>query len=76
MMLGVLVYCYARGTSSDRGIERFTHENFAVRLLTEDTHPVHDSICALLVKIQSFSRAAFTKCSKWRRASKCCAWAM
>ncbi len=45
MMLGLLIYCYATGTFSSRRIETQTYENIAVRFLTGDTHPDHDSIC-------------------------------
>ena len=45
MMLGLLIYCYATGTFSSRRIETLTFENVAVRFLTADTHPDHDSIC-------------------------------
>lgn len=45
MMLGLLIYSYATGTFSSRKIENLTYENLAVRFLTGDTHPDHDSIC-------------------------------
>jgi len=45
MMLGLLIYCYATGTFASRRIETLTFENVAVRFLTGDTHPDHDSIC-------------------------------
>ena len=45
MMLGLLIYSYATGTFANRRIETLTHENVAVRFLTGDTHPDHDSIC-------------------------------
>ena len=45
MMLGLLIYCYATGTFSSRRIETLTYENVAVRYLSADTHPDHDSIC-------------------------------
>lgn len=45
MMLALLIYCYATGTFSSRRIETLTYENVAVRYLTADTHPDHDSIC-------------------------------
>ena len=44
MMLSLLVYCYANGIFSSRRIERATHRDIAVRYLTADTHPDHDTI--------------------------------
>ena len=46
MMLGLLIYSYATGCFGSRRIEQSTFENIAVRLLTADTHPDHDTICA------------------------------
>jgi len=45
MMLGLLIYCYANGIFSSRRIERATYRDVAVRYLTGDTHPDHDTIC-------------------------------
>ena len=45
MMLGLLIYCYATGTFSSRAIERATYTDVAVRFLSGDTHPDHDTIC-------------------------------
>ena len=45
MMLGLLIYSYATGTFGSRRIEQSTHDNVAVRFLTADTHPDHDTIC-------------------------------
>jgi transposase len=45
MMLALLVYCYANGIFSSRRIERATYRDVAVRYLTADTHPDHDTIC-------------------------------
>ncbi len=45
MMLSLLVYCYANGIFSSRRIERATYRDIAVRYLTGDTHPDHDTIC-------------------------------
>ena len=45
MMLALLIYSYATGTFSSRRIEQSTHDNVAVRLITADTHPDHDTIC-------------------------------
>jgi transposase len=46
MMTALLVYCYSQGVFSSRRIERATWNNVAVRYLTGDTHPDHDTICA------------------------------
>jgi len=45
MMLALLVYCYCNGIFSSRKIERATYRDGAVRYLTADTHPDHDTIC-------------------------------
>lgn len=44
MMLGLLIYCYANGIFGSRRVERATHRDVAVRYLTGDTHPDHDTI--------------------------------
>jgi transposase len=44
MMLALLIYCYANGVFSSRRIERATYRDIAVRYLTGDTHPDHDTI--------------------------------
>lgn len=45
MMLALLIYCYANGVFGSRRIERLTYRDVAVRYLTGDTHPDHDTIC-------------------------------
>lgn len=45
MMLALLVYCYCNSIFSSRRIERSTYRDVAVRYLTGDTHPDHDTIC-------------------------------
>jgi transposase len=44
MMLALLIYCYANGIFSSRPIGKATYRDIAVRYLTADTHPDHDSI--------------------------------
>jgi transposase len=46
LMLALLIYCYANSLFSSRRIERATYRDVAVRYLTADTHPDHDTICA------------------------------
>ncbi len=45
MMLSLLIYCYANGVFGSRRIECATYRDIAVRYLTGDTHPDHDTIC-------------------------------
>ena len=45
MMLALLIYCYSNGIFSTRKIERATYRDVAVRYLTGNTHPDHDTIC-------------------------------
>ena len=40
-----MLYCYANGVFGSRRIERLTYRDVAVRYLTGDTHPDHDTIC-------------------------------
>jgi len=56
MMLSLLVYCYANGIFSSRRIERATYRDIAVRYLTGDTHPDHDTICTF--RRENFSAVA------------------
>lgn len=45
MLVSLLIYCYAIGIFGSRRIEQSTHDNVAVRFITADTHPDHDTIC-------------------------------
>ncbi len=47
MMLSLLMYCYANGIFSSRGIERATHRDIGVRFVAANQHPDHDTIAAL-----------------------------
>ena len=46
MLLALLLYCYATGVFSSRRIERATYDSVPVRMISGDTHPDHDTICA------------------------------
>ena len=59
MMLTLLIYCYANGVFSSRRIERATHRDIAVRYLTGDTHPDHDTICSFRRNNAQAVREAF-----------------
>lgn len=45
MMMALLIYCYANGVFGSRRIEAATYRDIAVRYLSGDTHPDHDTIC-------------------------------
>ena len=59
MMLGLLVYCYSHGVYGSRRIERATHRDVGVRVLTGDTHPDHDTICKFRRENKEAFAAAF-----------------
>jgi transposase len=59
MMLALLIHCYATGTFSSRRIERLTYENVAVRYLSADNHPDHDSICKFRRENKELLSSAF-----------------
>jgi len=61
MMLALLVYCYSMGVFSSRRIERATYRDIAVRYLTGDTHPDHDTICAFRRQNASVVKEAFVE---------------
>jgi len=46
MMRTLVIYCDANGIFGSRRIERATYRDVAVRYLTADTPPDHDTICA------------------------------
>jgi transposase len=57
MLLALLVYCYASGRFGSRAIEDATYTDVAVRFISGDTHPDHDTIC----KFRRENREAFQK---------------
>jgi transposase len=61
MMLVLLIYSYATGTFGSRRIEQSTYDNVAVRLITADTHPDHDTICTFRRQNQPLLHESFVK---------------
>ncbi len=61
MMLSLLVYCYANGLFSSRRIERATYRDIAVRYITANTHPDHDTIAAFRRVNRNAIEAAFLR---------------
>ena len=70
MMLGLLIYCYATGTFSSRAIERATYTDVAVRFLTGDTHPDHDTICAFRRQNRALLAESFVRVLELARECK------
>ena len=68
MMLALLIYCYSNGIFSSRKIERATYRDVAVRFLTADTHPDHDTICAFRRKNLPAISKAFVEILQLARA--------
>lgn len=61
MMLALLIYSYATGTFGSRRIEQATHDQVPVRLITGDTHPDHDTICAFRRQNRALLSECFVK---------------
>jgi len=59
MLLALMIYCYANGLFSSRRIERATYRDIAVRYLTGNTHPDHDTICTFRRENGALVREAF-----------------
>ncbi|MBA4148809.1 MAG: transposase, partial [Verrucomicrobia bacterium] len=61
MMLSLLIYSYATGNFSSRGIEKSTYDSVPVRVLTADTHPDHDTICNFRRENKALLSESFVK---------------
>jgi len=70
MLLGLLIYSYATGTFGSRRIARSTFENVAVRLITADTHPDHDTICTFRRENQALLSESFVQVLQLAQALK------
>lgn len=68
MLLALLVYSYATGVFGSRRIQQSSFDNVAVRLLTADTHPDHDTICTFRRENRRCSVRASSRCCNWRRS--------
>jgi transposase len=70
MMLALLIYCYANGVFSSRRIQRATYRDIAVRFITGDTHPDHDTIASFRRENGVLFKACFTKVLSMAREMK------
>ena len=71
MLLGLLLYSYATGTFGSRRLEQSTYDSVPVRLLTADTPPDHDTICAFRREHQALLNESFVQVLHWRSHSRC-----
>jgi transposase len=70
MMAALLIYCYAHGIFSSRQIERATHQNVAVRYLTSDLHPDHDTIAKFRRENGALLKSLFVQILRLAQASE------
>ena len=61
VMTALLIYCYAHGIFSSRKIEMATYRAVAVRYLTGDTHPDHDTIATCRRRNRQFFEQCFVQ---------------
>jgi len=70
MMLALLIFCYANGVFSSRRIEQATYRDIAVRYITANTHPDHQTICRFRRRNFEAVSAAFLEVLKMARELK------
>jgi transposase len=70
MMVSLLIYCYATGVFGSRRIEQTTYDNVAVRFITADTHPDHDTICTFRRENKALLSELFVKVLEMARELK------
>ena len=64
MMLTLLIYAYAVGLTSSRGIERACGHDVAFRVITENQVPDHDTIAAFRVRHREVFKDLFIEVLK------------
>ena len=70
MLLALLIYSCATGTFGSRRIEQSTYDSVPVRVLTADTHPDHDTICAFRRNNPTLFKESFVKVLQLAQALK------
>lgn len=61
MMLALLFYSYGTGTFSSRKIEAATYDSLAMRYVSANLHPDHDTICTFRKRFLEELEALFTQ---------------
>jgi transposase len=70
MMVSLLIYGYATGVFGSRRIEQATYDNVAIRFITGDTHPDHDTICTFRRENKGLLSELFVKVLEMARELK------
>jgi len=70
MLVSLLVYSYATGTFGSRRIQQSTYDNVAVRFISADTHPDHDTICTFRRENKPLLSELFVKVLEMARELK------
>src|SRR5512140_165438 len=70
VLVSLLIYCYATGVFGSRRIEQATYDNVAIRFITGDTHPDHDTICTFRRENQALLSELFVKVLELARELK------
>ena len=70
LMAALLIYCYAHGIFSSRQIERATYQNVAVRYLTSDLHPDHDTVAKFRRENGALLKSLFVQILRLAQASE------
>jgi len=70
MLLALMIYCYANRLFSSRRIERSTYRDIAIRYLTGNTHPDHDTICTFRRENGALVKEAFAQVLRLAREMK------
>lgn len=70
MLVSLVIYCYATGIFGSRRIEQATYDNVAVRFITADTHPDHDTICTFRRENKALLSELFVKVLEMARELK------
>lgn len=70
MLVCLVIYSYATGTFGSRRIEQSTYDNVAVRFITANTHPDHDTICTFRRENKELLSELFVKVLEMARELK------
>src|SRR4051794_36121652 len=66
VLLGIVVYGYATGVFSSRKLERATYDSVAVRVLTVNQHPDHDTLATFRRRFLAQIEGCSFRCCWWR----------